>query len=63
MSTAKGAIASFTNSEVGVESYVIENCFGFAVFVRDTDADEVLGCSRVFPVRADAEHYAHKCAG
>jgi len=42
-------VASFVNVENGIESYVLECKGGFRVFIKDTDANEILPAYFTFP--------------
>lgn len=37
-------IATYTNAELGIEAVVAEITGGVSVALRDTDADEAIGC-------------------
>jgi hypothetical protein len=49
----------FTNTEYGIESMVVAQYQGgYAVALRDTDADLTVGHTRIFKTEADAIVYA-----
>jgi hypothetical protein len=51
---------TFTNTEYGIESQVTPHSKGFAVALRDTDADAYLGEVRIYKTEDDAITYAQK---
>lgn len=53
---------TFTNAELGLESYVFDCADGFLVALKDTDADVVLPTSLKFQDPERAVAYAKQCA-
>ncbi len=52
----------YTNDDEGTEARVTETERGFAVTLRDTDADVVLPSVKIFPFFVEADAYARKIA-
>lgn len=51
-------IKIYKNKKDGIESHVAKVEKGYSVSLKDTDADEFLGTSKIFPKEKDAHKYA-----
>lgn len=54
-------VATFTNAEYGIEVTVMAVKDGFAVRLRDTDADKYFPATTIYRKKADAIAYAEFC--
>lgn len=52
----------YYNQELNFISYVVQNNYGFAVSVKDLDADQYIGNLKLFKSLLDAQAYAIKIA-
>lgn len=52
----------YYNLEGNFISYVVQNNYGFAVSIKDLDADCYIGGFKIFKDLLPAKNYAQKCA-